>query len=161
MANKLLLLRDKISSHLESLSRNLDLYTSKFQNILVIGDLKISMEDNNMKHFCESYNLESLIKVPTCYKNIDNLSCIDFILTNKTKTFQNSCVIETSLLDFHKITVPTLGMQFQKLKPSVLFYRYYTKFSNETFIDSLKVKLGTQSITPDENGFLNFCKICT
>ena len=35
-----------ISSHLESLSQNFDLYTSKFENILVIGDINISMEDN-------------------------------------------------------------------------------------------------------------------
>ena len=46
--------KNNISSHLESLSRNLDLYTSKFENILVIGDLNISMEDNNMRYFCES-----------------------------------------------------------------------------------------------------------
>ena len=51
-----------------------------------------------------------------------------------------------------------LRMQFCKLKPRVLFYRDYTKFSNETFINS---KLGTQSISPDENGFLNFRKIGT
>ena len=49
--------KNNISSHLESLIRNLDLYTSnKFENILVICDLNISMEDNNMIHFCESYN---------------------------------------------------------------------------------------------------------
>ena len=35
------------------------------------------------------------------------------------------------------------------------------KFLNGTFINFLKVKLGTQSISPDENGFLNFRKICT
>ena len=83
--------KNNISSHLESLSRNLDSCTSKFENILVIGDLNISMEDNNMKHFCESYNLKSLIKVPTCYKNPENPSCIDLILTKKPRNFQNSC----------------------------------------------------------------------
>ena len=31
--------KNNISSHLESLSPNVDLYTSKFENILVIGDL--------------------------------------------------------------------------------------------------------------------------
>ena len=35
------------------------------------------------------------------------------------------------------------------------------KFPNETFINSIKVKLDSQSISLDENGFLNFCKICT
>ena len=59
------------------------------------------------------------------------------------------------------MTVTTYRMQFRKLKPRVLFYRDYTKFSNKTLINSLKVKLGTQSVYTDENGFLNFCKICT
>ena len=45
--------KSNISSQLESLSRNLDLYTLKFENILVIGDLNISMENNNMRHFYE------------------------------------------------------------------------------------------------------------
>ena len=120
---------NNISSHLESLSRNLDLYTLKFENILAIGDLNISIEDNNMKMFCQSYNLKRRIKVPTCYKNPDSPSCIDLIVTNKPRNFQNSCVIETSLSDFHKITVTALRMQFRKLKPRVLFYGDYTKFS--------------------------------
>ena len=104
-------------------------------------------------------NLKSLIKVPTCYKNPENPSCIDLILTSKPRNFRNLSAIETWLSDFHKTMVTALRMQFCKLKLSVLFYREYTKFSNETFINSLKVKLDTQSIFPD--GFLNFCKIWT
>ena len=153
--------KNNISSHLESLSRNLHSCTSKFENILMIGDLNISMQDNNIKHLCESYNLKSLTKVPTCYKNPEIQSCIDLILTNKPRNFQNSCVIEISLSDFHNMTVTALRMQFRKLKPRVLFYRDYTKFSNETYINSLKVKLYTQFISPDQNGFLNVCNICT
>ena len=122
--------KNNTSSHLESLSRNLDLYTSKFENVLAIGDLNISMEDNNMRHFCKSYNLKSLIKVQTCYKNPESPSCIDLILSNKPRNFQNSCLIETSLSDFHKMTVTALRN-----------YRNYTKFSNETFIILLKLNL--------------------
>ena len=114
-----------------------------------------------MRHFCESYNLKSLIKVPIYYKNPENPSCIDLILKNKPRNFQNSCVIETSLSDFHKMTVTALRMQCRKLKPRALSYRDYMKFPNETFINSIKVKLDSQSISLDENGFLNFCKICT
>ena len=36
-------------------------------------------------------------------------------------------------------------MQFRKLKPIILFYRDYTKFSNKTFIKSLKVELVSQA----------------
>ena len=82
---------NKISSHLESLSRNLDLCTLKFENILAIGDLNISIEDNNMKMFCQSYNLKSRIKVPTCYKNPDSPSCIDLIVTNKPQFCSKFC----------------------------------------------------------------------
>ena len=54
-----------------------------------------------------------------------------------------------------------LTMQFFKLKLRILFYRNYTKFSNETFINSINVKLGTKSISPDGNEFFIFCKLFT
>ena len=76
------------SSHLESFTRNLDLYISKFENILVIVW-------SEHFHFCKSCNLKILIKVPTLYKKPERQSCIDLPVTNKPKNFQNSCVIET------------------------------------------------------------------
>ena len=106
--------KNNVASHLESLSGSLKSYTSKFENILVIGVLNISVEENNMKYFCESYNLKSLMKVPTFYKNPESPSCIDLIFTNKPRNFQNSSVIETSPSDFHKITVTSLKMRFCK-----------------------------------------------
>ena len=111
-----------------------------------------------MKKFCQSYNLKSLIKVPACYKNPNSPSCIDLILTNKPRKFQNSCEKETLLSDFHKMTDTALKMQFRRLKPRVLFYIDYTTFSNETFINSLKARLNIKFISPDENRFLNFAK---
>ena len=50
---------------MESLSQTFDLWTSKSETILVIGDLNILIDDSNMIHFCKSYNLKCLIKVPT------------------------------------------------------------------------------------------------
>ena len=106
--------KNNVASHLESLSGSLKSYTSKFENILVIGVLNISVEENNMKYFCESYNLKSLMKVPTFYKNPESPSCIDLIFTNQPRNFQNSSVIETSPSDFLKITVTSLRMRFRK-----------------------------------------------
>ena len=61
---------------------------------------------NNQIIFCMvyflSYNLKSLIKKPVCFKNPDNTTCMDLILTNRQKFFQNSTIIETELFDFHK-----------------------------------------------------------
>ena len=45
---------------------------------------------------------------PTCFKNPDNPSRIDLILTNRSISFQNSGVIETGLSDFHKLVVTVM-----------------------------------------------------
>ena len=58
-----------------------------------------------MKAFCDYYNLISLIKQPTCYKNPNNPTCIDLILSNTSRNFQSTCVIETGLSDFHLMTL--------------------------------------------------------
>ena len=44
-----------------------------------------------------AYSLVSLNKVPTCFKNPVNTSCIDLILTNRPGCFMCTQVIETSL----------------------------------------------------------------
>ena len=36
-----------------------------------------------MDSFCAIYQLKSLFKEPTCYKNPDKLTCIDLIFANK------------------------------------------------------------------------------
>ena len=66
-----------------------------------------------MKAFCESYTLSSLIKEPICYKNFQNPSCIDLILTNTPYSFQNSCVIQTGLSDFHMMTVTVIKTTYE------------------------------------------------
>ena len=86
-----------------------------------------------MESFCESYRFKSLIKDPTCFKNLENLSCIDLILTNRLYSFQNSCVIETFLSDFRKMIVSVMKTTFQKLKPRSAQCRDYTQFSNDNF----------------------------
>ena len=55
------------------------------------------------------------------------------MLTNKPKCFQNTCVLETGLSDFHKMTVTVLKMHFTKQKPKIITYRDYRMFSNVDF----------------------------
>ena len=99
-----------------------------------------------MRNFCNSYNLNSLIKQPTCFKNPKNPSCIDLILTDKPQSFLSICVIETGLSDFHRMTVSVLKTHFRKLPPKVATCRNFKKFDNERFMDSLKLNLNSQAI---------------
>ena len=65
--------------------------------------------------FSDIYDLKSLIKEPTCHENPSKLSFIDLILTNKPRSFQQSCVIETGLFDFHKMTVTIMTTEGSEL----------------------------------------------
>ena len=54
------------------------------------------MSNETLKDFCEMYRLKNLITEPTCYKNPNNPSSIDVILTNRVNSFYNSTVIDVN-----------------------------------------------------------------
>ena len=93
----------------------------------------MEVDNNDMKDFCKSYNLKSLVRVPTCFKNPENLSCIDLILTNSPYSFHSSCVIETGLSDF------------QKMKQKIITYRNFKLFSGELYKEDLVFDLPIKS----------------
>ena len=85
-----------------------------------MGDFNTGLSNNFVDSFCRSYSLKSLIKKPTCFKNPDYPTCIDLILTNRQKSFQNSTIKETGLSDVHKFTVTVLKKYYKKRKPKEL-----------------------------------------
>ena len=112
-----------------------------------------------MRNFCNSYSLNGLIKQPTCFKNSENPSCIDLILTNKPRSFQSTCVIETGLSDFHRMTVSVLKIHFRKLPPKVVTHRDFKKFENERFVGSLKLTLNSPDVDYTKNPQI-FFELC-
>ena len=117
------LIHSSIESHLDYLSQSIDSLSSKYDNVILPGDFNSCMDDYLMKTFCETYKLQNLIKESTCFKIQENLACIDLLLTNKTFSFKNTCVIETELSDFHKMVVGLTKMHFPKVKPQLIRYR--------------------------------------
>ena len=115
--------RKNISSHLNLLRKSLDLYSAEYEHFIIVGDFNTEVTQTSMKVFCDSYEFKNLIKDATCYKNPENPSCIDLILTNNPNSFQNSEVIEAGPSDFHKMTVTVMKTTFQKLKPNIIHYR--------------------------------------
>ena len=75
--------------------------SSKYEKILILGDFNAGIEEKHMKSFCDNYNLKSLMKQPTCYKNPDNPICVDLLLANAPRSFQSARLSETGLSDFH------------------------------------------------------------
>ena len=72
-----------------ALRNSLDLQSSNYEKILILGDFKIEIEEANLKSFCKNYNPKRLIKnlQLTCYKNPNKATFIDLILTNFLRMF--------------------------------------------------------------------------
>ena len=149
-----------IADHLYCIGRGIDFNSSKYDNFLFLGDLNTEISNSFVEQFSASYNLKSLIKEPTCFKSVDNLSCIDLILTNHPKCFQNSGAYETGISDFHKLVFTVLKTYFQNSKPRIIKYRNYKYFNNNDFRDELIRELSSNNIQSDDlTRFTNISKM--
>ena len=129
--------KESISYFLNHVSKVLDKHMVNYENMILLGDFNASIAEDTMNDFCQMYNLHNLINEPTCYKNANNPSSIDLILTNRKKSFHNSITIETGLSDHHKMTVTVLKSYFKKKEPITVNYRCYKKFNVNLFRSEL------------------------
>ena len=81
--------KEHIAPFLSHVGKSLDYQIGKYENLILIADFNSQMEEDAMKEFCDTYNLKNLITEPTCFKNAQNPTLIDLILTNKPKSFHN------------------------------------------------------------------------
>ena len=96
-----------------------------------------------MNDFCNAFNLSSLIKDSTCYRDKHNSSCIDLILTNSTCSFQGSCMVKKGLSHFHRMVITIMKTTFQGLLPKLRTYRNCNKFYNHKFQETLVKELSS------------------
>ena len=102
-----------------------------------------------------------VVKHSTCFKNPENPSCVDLLLTNKTPRFQTTTVIETGLSDFNKMIVVVIKIHFPKMKPRGIRYRKYKIFNNDVFVNTLRKELTKQKNVLDEKGLFRNLYICS
>ena len=126
---------------MNKISEQLDKLLPKYENLLLLGDWNSTINEEHMANFCEIYNLENLIKEPTCFKSTDNPSSIDVVLTNKKLSFQNSTIVETGLSDFHKMTVTVMKKYFKKKEPRRIVYHDRKNFDAIKFREDIKQEI--------------------
>ena len=128
-------------------------YSSKYENFILLGDLNSEPTESVVRDFCQIYGCKNLINDNTCFKNPEKPSCIDLIITNKPKCFQNSVTLEKGLSGFHKMTLTVMKVFHKKQKPTIITYRSYKHFSNKVFMDDVQNRI---SQVTSENNDLEF-----
>ena len=143
--------KKNISKFLDHVGKELDRFLPQYENLLLLGDFNSEMSEQDMKDFCETYNLTNLITDPTCFKSIENPSCIDVMLTNRSLCFESSRTVETGLSDCHKMTVTVMKKHYKRLEPVTINYRDYKSFDGDKFRTDLKERLAKSESLSIEN----------
>ena len=145
-----------MASHPSNVSATLDKLCADYENIILLCDFNVEIKEKNISDFMSRYNLKSLVKQKTCFKNPDNPPCINLILTNSPRRFQGSSVFETELSGFHKLTTTVLKQYFSKPKPKIVNHRDYSNFRNDEFRAELENEILKHDINNIEyQHFLN------
>ena len=71
---------DSISYFLSHISKVIDANLFNYENLVLHGDFNAVDSDLSLTDFCELYNLKNLITEPTCYKNPNNPSLVDYLV---------------------------------------------------------------------------------
>ena len=121
---------------LDQLHGALSFYSTTYDNFLLLGDLKISCDDERLKEFCNSFSLGHFIKKPTCYMGT-NPSSVDHIITNTTSLFMKCYTVETGISDYHKLIMSICRLTFAKGKSKKLFHCCYKNFDSKLFEETL------------------------
>ena len=83
--------------YFDNIGRALDIYTQTYDKILLTGDFNAEEEECTLGHFMELYDLRNLVKESTCFKSVQNPSCVDLFLTNNYRSFQNTIAVSTGI----------------------------------------------------------------
>ena len=138
----------------KNVGNSLDLYFQDYSKFLLVGDFNAVETEPCLSKFLNQYDSRSLGKASTSFKNPQNPSCIDLIITNSPKSFQNTESIPTGLSDFHNMVVSVLKSKVPKGKPKEIFYRNYKNFDNSNFKAELRSEIELNQIS-DYNNFEN------
>ena len=66
---------------------------SSYEKFLLTGDFNIEERDNPLAVFLYERSARNLVKEPTCYRNLENPSCIDLFTTDSIRSFSRACRI--------------------------------------------------------------------
>ena len=128
------------SEFAEEIITTFDHYVPSYENIILLGDLNITTENLHLNNLIQIFNLNALIKAPTCYQS-HNPTCIDNILTNQKALFNLFKTSETGLSAHHKLISTIMKSGNFKGCSRKKVYRSYKYFDIDLFKIALQEEL--------------------
>ena len=123
-----------------------------FDKLLITGDFNAQVGDKCSETFLYQHELESFNNKATCYRNPNQPSCIDPILTNSLRNFFNTETYFTGTPDCHKLVLFVSKPTFSKVVPKEMMYRDYKNFDRDIFSQELCTSLSSETVL-DCNSF--------
>ena len=126
---------ENLVSFFEELTDSLSKGSDFYEDFIILDDFSVDVkvvgrELDKLDQFCDLFNITNLLRNETCFTRAHKCT-IDLILTKKSKSFQNTCITETVLSDFHKLILTLFKAQITRLKPKIVFYRNYKHFEDK------------------------------
>ena len=113
---------------------------------MLIGDFNLKINNKSLENFMTTFNLECLIKKPTCFQS-PNPTCIDLILKNNKEFFTNTDVIEVGISNHHSLIVTALKSLLLKGNGKTNLYWDFNSINIDHFKKDLDNNLKNNSIT--------------
>ena len=119
----------------------LDNLSTKYDRFVLLGDFNVQENEIILPEFLNAYNAKNIVKTKTCFKSIENPTCVDLIITDKSGSFQHTDVFETGISDDHKLVTIVMKAKFTKASSKYVHYRNYKNFNEQDFKLELRGKL--------------------
>ena len=113
---------------------------------MLVGDFNTAITERYIESFLNEHELSNLVKEKICFKNMQNPSCIDLLLTNSSCTFQQTTTVCSGYSDCHKLVLNELKTSVPKDNPRQITYKDYKKFDSLKFNNKSKNVLTIQNI---------------
>ena len=138
-------------------SMTLDKISTKYEHYILLGDLNFDMlckqKSSPLMNLCDVFDLQNLIKKPTCYTQHHNPSLVDVILTNSdyVSKISGTCNFSSGLSDVHNVIACQLKFEIPENKSKWCNYRSFKHFDANVFNNDLQNKLNLSVLDDKEN----------
>ena len=108
-------------------------------SLYIIGDLNVNVlkHPNLLDDVLDILSLTNVVREPTCFKNVDNPTLIDLILTNTPRRLTTVLNVPLGISDFHNFICVATRMCKPTKAIRQITYRSYKRFNETAYLHDL------------------------